>query len=425
MAIDIEILTIGNELLNGDLADTNTQRLAALLRQLGLPVRRAQTVPDTMPMIVEAMRVAAARSEVVLVSGGLGPTEDDLTLEAAALAAGVRLVEHEGTIARLRERFKSRGFPLTPNNLRQARVPEGADVFDNPVGTAPHVQLVLGRARLFLFPGVPMELARLAEDFLVPWLRAHAPVVQYRSKVFKTFGKTESQVATLLESLPRDGRMHVAYRAHFPEIQVSLHVEEPEPTAAESLLASSAAHVREALGDIIYGESAGDTLPAAVGALLAARGETVALAESCTGGLVAKMLTDVAGSSRYFVEGFVTYANEAKESMLGVNKKLLLQHGAVSEPVVRAMAENVRKKLGATFALSISGVAGPGGGTEAKPVGTTYVALSNRERTRTMHQVLLGSQGSRDQNRILAAHLALDALRTELLGIHETGIPVN
>lgn len=410
-APDIEILTIGNELLNGDLADTNTQRLAALLRRLGLPVRRAQTVPDTKAMIVLAMQVAAARSAVVLVSGGLGPTEDDLTLEAAAEAAGVGLVEHEGTVARLRERFKSRGFPLTPNNLRQAQVPAGADVFDNPVGTAPHVQLQLGRARLFLFPGVPMELARLAEDFLVPWLSRHAPVVQYRSAAFKTFGKTESQVATLLESLPRDARMHVAYRAHFPEIQVSLHVEEPEPSAAQALLESAAAHVRQALGDIIYSESAGDSLPAVVGAMLAARGETVALAESCTGGLVAKMLTDVAGSSRYFVEGCVTYANAAKTARLGVDPGLIAAHGAVSEEVARAMAEGARAASGATWALSVTGVAGPGA-SEAKPAGTVHLAVAGPAGTTPLFRKL---PFDRERNRLAAAMAALDLLRREML----------
>ncbi len=412
MNIHIEILTIGNELLNGDLADTNTQRFATLLRELGLPVRRAQTVPDTLPVIVEALQAATARADVVLVSGGLGPTEDDLTFEAAAAAAGVPLVEHAHTIELLKARFASRGYPLTPNNLRQAQVPAGADVFDNPVGTAPHVQQQVGRTRLFFFPGVPLELKRLADDFLRPWLLANAPVREYKSHVFKTFGRTESQVATFLDKLPRDPRMHVAYRAHFPEIQVSLHVEEPDAAAAEALLAISGEHVRAALGDIIFSEDKGATLATVVTDLLSARGETVAVAESCTGGLVSKLLTDLPGSSTYFREAFITYCNEAKIARLGVPEATIAEHGAVSEATARAMAEGARAAAGTTWAISITGIAGPGGATETKPLGTTYVAVAGPTGTVHVHRRF---PFDRDRNRTVSAMTALDLLRRQLV----------
>jgi len=407
----IEILTIGNELLNGDLADTNTQRLAALLRGLGLPVRRVQTVPDTLAVIAQTIAEVSARSDVVLVSGGLGPTEDDLTLEAAALAAGVPLVTHEGTVARLRERFASRGYPLTPNNLRQAEVPRGAEVFDNPAGTAPHVQLQLGKARLFFFPGVPLELQRLAETYLRPWLLMNAPIRLYHSHTFRTFGHTESLVATQLDTLPRDPRMHVAYRAHFPEIHVSLHVEEADPSAAEALLEGSAAHVRKLLGEIIYSEDPADTLQSVVARRLTERGETLALAESCTGGLVAELLTDLPGASAFFVEGFVTYSNAAKRARLGVPEALLAEHGAVSEAVCRAMAEGARTQAGATWAAAITGIAGPSGGTPDKPVGTVHFAVAGPAATNHHARRFPFDRG---RNRLVAACSALDLLRRQL-----------
>ena len=408
----IEILTIGNELLNGDLADTNTQRLATLLRGLGLPVRRAQTVPDVIPAIRDALALCATRADVVLVSGGLGPTEDDLTLEAAAAFAAVPLVTHEPTVARLHERFKARGYPLTPNNLRQAQVPDGAEVFDNPVGTAPHVQLAVGRARFFFFPGVPMELQRLAEDYLVPWLAAHAPPKTLVSRTFKTFGRTESQVATMLASLPRDPRLHVAYRAHMPEIQVSLHVEEPDQAAAAALLDPAAEHVRQALGDIVFSTDKSDTMASVVGRLLTERGETLALAESCTGGLVTKLLTDLSGSSAFLVEGLVTYANASKVLRLGVSEALIAEHGAVSEAVARHMAEGVRASANATWGLAVTGIAGPTGGTPDKPVGTVHLAVAGP--TGTTHAARR-VRFDRERNRLVSAWGLLDLLRRRLL----------
>ncbi|MBL8783768.1 MAG: CinA family nicotinamide mononucleotide deamidase-related protein [Deltaproteobacteria bacterium] len=414
----IEILTIGNELLNGDLADTNTQRLARLLRELGLPIKRAQTVPDGLEIIAAALREVADRADVVLVSGGLGPTEDDLTLEAAALAAGVPLVTHAPTVTRLQERFAARGLPMTPNNLRQAQVPSGAEVFDNPVGTAPHVELDVasarGRSRLFFFPGVPSELQRMAEDYLRPWLLSHAPVRVYRSTIFKTFGRTESQVATFLDALPRDPRMHVAYRAHFPEIQVSLHIEEPDETAAAALLDASSAHVRLALGPIIYSEQSGDTLAAVVVRELVRRGETLALAESCTGGLVGRLITDIAGASAAFVEGFVTYANAAKTAHLAVPEALLATHGAVSEPVARAMAEGARAASGATWAVAVTGIAGPGGGTPEKPVGTIHLAVAGPDGTTHVQRRF---PFDRERIRVVSAWSALDLLRRRLFSV--------
>jgi nicotinamide-nucleotide amidase len=304
---------------------------------------------------------------------------------------------------------------MTPNNLRQAEVPETASVFDNPVGTAPHVQLVVERphpVRFFFFPGVPSELTRLADDYLRPWLLAHAPIRRYQSATFRTFGKTESAVATLLEHLPSDPRLHVAYRAHVPEIQVSLHVEDDDTGAAGTLLASTSRAVREALGDIVFSEDKDKSLVAVVADLLIARGETVALAESCTGGLLGKLFTDLPGSSRYFLEGVVAYANAAKVHRLGVDEGLIAAHGAVSEPVARAMAEGVRRVSGATWGLSITGIAGPDGGSPEKPVGTVHLGLAGPE---GVTHLLRRYPFDRERNRMVSAYAALDMLRRALL----------
>ena len=412
-----DILTIGNELLNGDLADTNTQRFGRFLRQRGLSVGAAQSVPDRLDDIVAAFGLAT-RADVVLVSGGLGPTSDDLTLEAAARFAEVALDTHAPTVSRLVARYAERGVHMTPNNLRQAQVPVGAEVFDNPVGTAPHVQLQVGATRFFFFPGVPFELSRLCDDYLGPWLDVHAPVRRYHSCIFRTFGKTESAVAALIDPVigPDSAlagasggtTLHVAYRAHFPEIQVSLHVEGPDAVAAQTRLSDTAALVRERLGDIIFSERAELGLVEVVAEALVARGETLALAESCTGGLVAKMCTDLPGSSRWFVEGFVTYANSAKTGRLGVAPELIAEHGAVSEAVARAMAEGARKVSGADWALAVTGIAGPDGGTADKPVGTVHLALAGPEGTR---HLLRRFPFDRARNRIVSAHAALELLR--------------
>lgn len=410
----IEILTIGNELLNGDLADTNTQRFARFARARGLFIQAAQTVPDRLDAIVKALTDVASRADLVLVSGGLGPTTDDLTLEAAARFAGVELTTHAPTVARLEARFAERGLTMTPNNLRQAQVPATAEVFDNPVGTAPHVQLQVGATRLFFFPGVPHELSRLCDDYLGPWLERHAPIRRYRSAIFRTFGKTESAVGTLIErALSPDPRMHIAYRAHFPEIQVSLHIDEPDADEAERLLIASSAIVREQLGDILFSERADDDLIEVVAKSLSSRGETLSLAESCTGGLVARMCTELPGSSRWFLEGFVTYANTAKTGRLGVPPELIEAHGAVSEPVARAMAEGAKRVAGTDWALAITGIAGPDGGSAEKPVGTVHLALAGPEGTT---HLLRRYPFDRSRNRTVSAYAALDLLRRALAG---------
>jgi nicotinamide-nucleotide amidase len=410
----IDLVIIGNELLNGDLADTNTRRLGGRLRELGLRVHAAQTVPDDRLAITGAFALAASRADIVLVSGGMGPTSDDLTLEAAASFAGVPLVLHGQTLDSLKARFAARGVPFTENNARQAMVPQGAEVFENATGTAPHVQLQVQGTRFFFFPGVPRELEHLVETWLVPWFEARGIGAAYASRRFKTFGRTESQIATLLAGVEAevDPDLHVAYRAHFPEIHVSLHAFHPDADRREMALEARAALAAAALGDLVFTTAPGDTLAEVVGRALLSRGETVAVAESCTGGLLGGAITAVSGSSAWFREGFITYSNDAKSKLLGVAEELLLAHGAVSEPVALAMAEGARARSGADWALAVTGIAGPTGGTPDKPVGTVFIALAGPEGARAVHRRF---PFDRERNRVVSVHTALDILRKALI----------
>lgn len=404
----VEAVVVGNELLNGDLADTNTASLGRLLRTHGLRLLAAQTVPDDLEAIGAALAQAAARADLVLVSGGLGPTEDDITLAAAAKARGLAMVRDEGYLQALKGRFEARGFPFTDNNAKQADHPEGAILLANAKGTAPGVRMQWGEATLFFFPGVPRELLHLAESHLVAWLRDHAVSRSYESVLFKTFGHTESMVSQQLSAIaiPRD--VHVAYRAHFPEINVSLHLHASSQGEAEVTLEAVAADVRRELGHLVFTEDPKGTLASVVLDQLRSQEETLALAESCTGGLLAKMLTDIPGSSQTLVEGIVAYSNDSKISRLDVPIELIEAHGAVSGEVARAMSEGVRRRAGTDWGVGITGIAGPGGGSKEKPVGTVHVAVSNA--TRTWH-VWRRFPFGRSRTRLVTAYTALDMIR--------------
>jgi nicotinamide-nucleotide amidase len=426
------VLTVGDEILDGRIQNTNATWFGEQLRMGGIPVAESRSVPDSVPAIAAALAQAAAHP-VVIVTGGLGPTNDDRTLESAGKAFRLPLAPTKASLAHVKSRYRKRGLELTPPRLKMALVPKGAKVLANHAGTAPGVHLRFKGADYFFLPGPPLECRPMFERFALPAAKKRLRSRRLlRRELWRTFGRGESEVyqrvSGIVEALEQRFPQSITFGVHitFPYIDLTLEVRETEKHARPAAREIEAAckDIEHALGTLCFSRER-ESLAEAVAKLLFHEKATVATGESCTGGLLGKMLTDVPGSSAYYLGGFITYANSAKESLIGINKKLLLQHGAVSEPVVRSMADNVRKKLGARFALAISGVAGPGGGSETKPVGTIYVALSSKARTRTMHQVILGSQGSRDQNRVVAAHLALDALRTELLGFHESGIPVN
>ncbi len=409
----VEVVAIGNELLNGDLADGHTRRFGAWLRARGLSLSWSQVVPDTKEAIIASLTAASARADLVLVSGGLGPTEDDITIASFADLIGADLETDQATLDTLRARFASRGYPFTENNARQALVPVGATLLNNPVGTAPGIRGTHNEATFFFFPGVTHELKRLMDDHLEPWVAEHAGARAYESVVLKTFGQTESKVATLLEPLARPPGLHVAFRATFPEIHVSFHVTDRTPEHAAEILTQAKRDALERLGPLVFAHDKATSFVDAVAATLTERGATLATAESCTGGLVAKLCTDRPGSSQFFAEGAVTYSNAAKTRQLGVPAELMASHGAVSEPVARAMAEGIRGASGATFGVAITGVAGPGGGSEAKPVGTIHFALAGPDGTQHKMRRM---PFDRERNRIVAAYLALDLVRQAALG---------
>ena len=409
--MSIEVITIGNELLAGDVVDTNAGHLATVISRYGLKVHRQQTIPDDEEAIVEALELATSRSDVVVVSGGLGPTTDDLTTAAAARFAGLPLELDAPSLERIRDRFAQRRLDWKPNNEKQAWFPSGAVVLENKLGTAPGFSLSLAGKTLFFLPGVHREYVRLVADEVLPRL-AHHVQGGVRWQTLRTFGMTESAVGQALADIPLDSGLFLQYRATFPEILVTPVVRAAAERSAAARLEEVVDAIRARLGHHVYG-TGGDTFPAVVGEALRSRGLRLAAAESCTGGLISQLLTSVPGSSDYFLLGAVTYSNDAKVAVLGVRQETLVEHGAVSEPVAREMVEGVRRVSGAEVGIAVTGVAGPGGGTEEKPVGTVHFALSvGGEPTRHEKRQLFGP---RAWIQTLSAWRALDLVRRQLV----------
>lgn len=417
--LTVESLAIGDELLDGRLADTNSKVLADALSSLGLGLVRAVVIDDDEERIAEAVREAAARADVVVTSGGLGPTSDDLTALGVARAAGCSLRLDEGVWAQIQARFAERGLPLPPNNRRQAELPEAATTLRNGAGVAPGFVTRVGSAEVFSFPGVPKEYRWLLEHALVPRLKArletHDSVAlgEYRAiRTLRCLGITESALGQALVPLEAThSGLRVQYRTHFPENYARLVVTGTERAAVEAEADALAAQARRLIGGAVYGVGEA-SLEERLLAALTARGATLVTAESCTGGLLGKRLTDVPGSSAAYAGGVVAYANEAKTALLEVDEELLREHGAVSEEVARAMAEGARARLGATFALSTTGVAGPGGGSAEKPVGTVCFGLAGPHGTLTKRRLLPAA--GRDAIRELAAAVSLRWLLAHL-----------
>jgi nicotinamide-nucleotide amidase len=406
-----EILSTGDEVLTGQIADTNAAFLADQLGSLGLEVVRHTTVGDDRATLADAFRALGARADVVLCTGGLGPTIDDLTTEVAADVLGVGFRLDEPALARMESLWRRRGLAMPENNRKQAMLPEPAEVLANPIGTAPGFAVKIDRAWFFFMPGVPREMKRMFAEQVVPRvqaLRGEATVFEVR--VLRSFGLTESATDQALAGLEAQfPGVKLGFRAHFPEIQIKLTVKGPDVAEARARLDAATAEVLRRVGTRVFSDSA--PLEQVVGEKLRAHGATLATAESCTGGLVAEMITRVPGSSEYFDRSFVTYSNRAKVEMLGVDEAILIEHGAVSEPTARAMAEGARARAGTTYAVALTGIAGPGGGTADKPVGLVWVALAGPDGTAVRR---LDIPFQREQVRGLSAMAALEMLRRAL-----------
>lgn len=410
-----EILSTGDEVRVGALADTNAAHIADALESAGVHVLRHTCVGDDLDMLVAAMREIGNRAEVALSTGGLGPTTDDLTAEAAAIAAGVSLAEDPAAMASMKAWFAARGWTPSGSNLKQALIPQGAEALPNPVGTAAGFAVTIGRCRFFFLPGVPHEMRRMLADQALPRIRALAgDTLETRTvRVLSTVGLSESGLGETVADLEKHfPSIKLGLRAAFPEIHVRLYAAGQDPATVASELDRAEAWVRERLGDAVFSNQ-GHSLPEAVGHLLREHGASLALAESCTGGLIATRITDTPGSSAYFRLSAVTYANEAKVAVLGVKPETLAAHGAVSEETAREMAEGVRRVSGADYGLAVSGIAGPDGGTPEKPVGTVCLALASATGTRTerLHRVI----ASRLMYKQWFATQALNLLRRALV----------
>ena len=405
MSLAVELLATGDELLTGQVVDTNSPWLMDRLWDAGVMVGRKTLVGDDREVLEAALRETTSRAELVIMSGGLGPTEDDLTAECVARVMGVPLEPHAPSLAAIAERFQRMGRVMTPNNAKQARFPRGATVHPNRWGTAPGFTVQVGRAALTCLPGVPGEYRGLAEEVVLPWVAARLGAAP-ATRVLKLIGVGESAADQAMRPVmddPANHEVRFGYRAHFPEVHLKWTVTGPD---AEPRAAAIEARVRELFGEAVWG-SGKEELAALVVARLTSRREKVALAESCTGGLLASLLTAVPGASAVLDLGVVAYANQVKTSLLGVDEGLLAAHGAVSEPVARALAEGVRRAAGATWGLGLTGIAGPGGGTAEKPIGTVHLALAGPRGTEAVARIY---RGDRDRVRRAAAFESLDLL---------------
>lgn len=415
--MDLELVTIGTELLLGFTIDTNAAELARALASVGARVVRRTTVGDDPAMIEEAVRAALRRTGFVVTTGGLGPTRDDMTKRVVANIFEAPLELDEAYLEKLRERFQRLGRgPMPEANRSQAEVPAGATVLPNPWGTAPGLWLEGNPGVVVLLPGVPREMRGLLEHELVPRLRQRlaaerkaVPVI--RSRTLRTTGIAEAALADRIGALEETlAPVTLAYLPSVEGVDLRLTAWDLEPAAADRALARGVETLRPALGAHCYGE--GDTdLAAVVLQRLERLGAKLAVAESCTGGLVGERLTAIPGSSAVFVGGVVAYSNEVKVRELGVPEAMIAEHGAVSEPVVRAMATGASQRFGAGAALAITGIAGPDGGSAEKPVGTVWLAANFRGEQQAVRRQL---PGGREEIRRRAAQGALDLMRRML-----------
>ena len=404
------IISIGSELVSGLQLDTHSRDIARALAAIGIEVIRHETVDDDAAAIAAAFR-RAADSDCIVATGGLGPTLDDLTRDGLADAMAAPLEESADARAHLEAWAKARGKPLSSSNLRQALLPCGSTVIPNPVGTAVGIVARLGSAMVFCMPGVPGEMSRMLADHVVPQLANAAPGRVTVVRTVSTFGLPESVVGDRLADLMAPRRHpHVGTAVHGGMIDIHIYAT-GTPAEVGPLLDADARAVRQRLGDAVFAEG-DDRMENAVASLLAARRATVAVAESCTGGLIAAKLVNVPGMSDILLQGVVAYSNESKVRTLGVPAELLASNGAVSEPVVRAMAQGIRRHSGADYALAVTGIAGPGGGTPDKPVGTAWLALTDARGTQAAREVITGD---RALVRERAANYALNMLRLRLM----------
>lgn len=407
----VEIITTGDEIMSGVTLDTNFHWAAEKLVGLGFDLRFHTTVGDDEENITEAFRTATKRVQAVIVSGGLGPTSDDLTAAVVSRFFGVPLELNSVALDMIENRFKERGYRFSEINKKQAYVPQGSKILKNFWGTAPGFQFEKEGVIFFFLPGVPKEFKAMIEEYVIPELdRISTERKKYKTRMIKTFGLRESEVAERIHGVEREG-IRIGYRPHFPEVHIRVSGYADTEDEAEKLVSRTVGEIASRLGEYVFSNDEA-TLEEVVGKLLSQKKLTIAIAESCTGGLVSNRITNVPGSSNYFERGIVSYSNESKIEILEVPKELIESVGAVSAEVVEAMAEGIRKLAHSDIGVAISGIAGPSGGTEVKPVGTVFIGISHEKGVNSRR---FQFKGTREEIKLISSEVALDRIRKFIL----------
>ena len=411
-----EIICVGTELLLGDILNSNSQYLAQQLAQLGIPHYYQTVVGDNPERLKQVIEIAISRAQILIFTGGLGPTPDDLTCETIADFFGVPLIERPEIIEDITQKFAQRGRVMSPSNRKQALIPQGADILPNPTGTAPGI---IWQPRpeitIFTFPGVPSEMHRMWTDTAVPYLKNQGwgkEIIYSRSLRF--WGIGESALAEKVAPYFNLPNPTVAPYAGKGEVRLRISAKADSEAAAEALISPVEKQLKDIAGLDYYGAN-DETLASVVGNLLRLSGETLSVAESCTGGGLGQMLTDISGSSDYFWGGVISYDNSVKVGLLGVNPEDLDKFGAVSGTVAEQMAMGVKTRLSTSWGLSITGIAGPSGGTDTKPVGLVYIGLASPKNEVASFEYRFGAMRGRDLIRYVSANTALDLLRRKLI----------
>lgn len=407
MTLTAEILVVGTELLEGKTPERNSRFLSSQLVNLGITLRRITLLGDETREIKEALQMAKGRSQLVFVTGGLGVTLDDVTHEAISEAFGLKLVKNESCLRRLEEKFKEYHLPWGKTDEKFALLPEGAEVLPNPLGVC-GFKLSLDDTDFFFLPGVPEEVEAIFKEGILPYLkgRGSGSVI---TRTYKCFGLTEGKLLELISDIK--GPFDISYFPVFPEVHLELTVRSKSQKEAEEVVEHYHSILTQRLGLFLFGTDS-DTMESVVGKLLRERGLTLSTAESCTGGLIAHRLTEVPGSSEYFLGGIVSYSNQSKIRDLFVSEETIEKRGPVSPECAREMAQGVRRRFGASLGLATTGIAGPTGGSEETPVGTVFIAWSaEREEEVKRYRFF----GSRSQIKLMASEVALDRIRRFLL----------
>jgi len=411
--MNAEIIAVGSEMLTPERVDTNSLYLTRELNNVGVEVVTKCVIGDDRDRLAEAVRLGISRSEIVIISGGLGPTEDDLTRDAVAQALGRKMIFHPEIAETLEQRFTRMGRKMAEVNKRQAFIVEGAAMLPNDRGTAPGQWVEDSGRFVILLPGPPHELKAMFERQCLPRLARVLPKLAIRTMFLRIAGMSESDLDQLIAPVYTKYTNPVTtILAHNGDLQVHLRARCSTVAEADALLAEVGGPIELLLGERLYSRN-GDPLEAVVGNMLRAAKATVSVAESCTGGMLGERFTSVAGSSDYFAGGFITYTETMKMELLGVPLEILKQFGAVSRETAEAMAAGARRRTGSAYALSITGFAGPGGGTEAAPTGTMYVGIADAAGTHVIHRQFIGD---RARIRAFTCQMALDALRRRMLG---------